>query len=216
MLCWDRFTPAAREVMRLTHGEVERAGHAYGGGEHLLLGLLAHGDNGAARLLTGHGLELADARDEIGRIVAETTRPDGAAALRGLGIDVDEVRRQLEATFGAVAVREASRQVARRPWWRGGRRTVPLWRGAVLYKRAQEIAAQLARRQGEGLVRPEHLLYGVLTDAKDPLGTGISRRSRRTVFAQTGLHEGGPHPVRLLLEGRDIDIDRLIATLARP
>jgi ATP-dependent Clp protease ATP-binding subunit ClpA len=216
MLCWDKLTPAAREVMHVTHGEVERAGHPYGGGEHLLLGLLAHGDNAAARLLTGHGLDLDTARDEVRRIVAETTRPDGVAALRSLGIDVAEVRRHLEASFGALAVREATWQVARRPWWRGGSRNVPLWRGAVLYKRALEAAARLARAQGEALVRPEHVLYGVLTDARDPLGTGISRRSRRAVFAQTGLREGGPHPVRLLLDAHDIDIDRLIATLARP
>lgn len=218
MLCWDKLAPDARMVMRLAYEEAERLGHSYGGGEHVLLGLLAHGakgDGGAARLLTGHGLDLDTARADVRRIVAETTRPDGAAALRGLGIDVAEVRRRLEASFGSTAVREATWQVARRPWWRGGTRVNPVWRRPVLYKRALDIAAELSGRQGEPMVGPEQLLYGVLTDACDPLGTGVSRRSRRDVFARTGLREGTPHPVRLLLDAHDIDIEGLIAaTLA--
>lgn len=81
----------------------------------------------------------------------------------------------------------------------------------MLYKRALEIAAQLALRQREALVSPGRLLYGVLADARDPLGTGISRRSRKNVFARTGLPDGGPHPVRLLLDAGGIDIEELIA-----
>ena len=214
MLCWDKLTPDGREVMRLAHGQAERLGHAYEGGEHVLLGLLAHGESAAARLLIDHGVDLATARADVGRIVARTTRVDGAAALRGLGIDVAQVRRQLEASFGTTAVREATWQVARRPWWRGGGQVTALWRRPVLYKRALDSAARLARRQGQPLTSPEHLLYGVLTDARDPLGTGVSRRSRRNMFAQTGLRKGSPHPVQLLLDAHGIDIDGLIgATL---
>jgi Clp amino terminal domain, pathogenicity island component len=213
MLCWDKLTPEAREALMLAHGEADRLGHAYEGGEHVLLGLLgllAGGENGAARLLTERGLDLAEARAGVRRIVAETTRPDGAAALRGWGIDVAEVRRQLEAGFGAVAVREATWQVARRPWWRGGGRVTPPWRKPVLYGRALELAARRARHRREALVSPEHLLYGVLADAREPLGTGLSRRGRKNVFAQTGLREGGPHTVRLLLDACGIDIDELV------
>jgi hypothetical protein len=52
-----------------------------------------------------------------------------------------------------------------------------------------------------------------VTDAKDPLGTGISRRTRKNAFAQIGLREGGPHPVRLLLNAHDINIDALAEAL---
>ncbi len=211
MLCWDKLAPDAREAMMLAHGEAERLAHPYEGGEHVLLGLLAHGDNAAARLLAERGLDLDAARAGVNQVVAEAARLDGMAALRDLGIDVAEVRRQLEASFGVVAVREAAWQVARRPWWRGGGRAAPLWRRAVLYKRALDIAVQLARRQREALVTPGCLLYGVLADARDPLGTGISRRSRSGVFARTGLRDGGPHPVRLLLDAHGIDIDELTA-----
>jgi hypothetical protein len=81
----------------------------------------------------------------------------------------------------------------------------------VLYKRALEAAARLACRESEALVTPKHLLFGVLTDARDPLGTGLSRRSRKHGFAQTGLCEGGPNPVRLLLDAHGIDIEELTA-----
>jgi hypothetical protein len=217
MLCWDKLDPDAREVMMLAHGEVHRLGHPYQGGEHLLLGLLAHGGTAAARLLTDRGLDLETARADLGRIVAETSRPDGAAALRALGIDLGEVRRQLEEGFGTVAVREATWQVARRPWWRGGRRIAPPWRRPVLHKRALELAAHLARDRRAPLVTPEHLLYGVLADARDPLGTGLTRRTRRHVFAQTGLPEGGPHPIRLLLNAHTIDLtDLTTAALMGP
>lgn len=216
MLCWDRLAPEAREAMRLAHGEAERLGHAHVGGEHVLLGLLAYAEGPAAggcpaaRPLTDHGLDLGTARTEVSRIVAETTRPDGAAALRSLGIDVAEVRRQLEASFGATAVHEATWQVARRPWWRGGGKANPLWRRPVLYKRAIDIAAHQARRRGKALVSAEHLLYGVLHDARDPLLTGMRRRGRTKIIAQTGLRESTPHPVRLLLDAHGVDIEGLI------
>lgn len=215
MVCWDLLDPQTRQAMHLAHGESERLGHAYEGGEHVLLGLLAEGDNPATRLLAGHGLDLDTTREAVGRIVAAMSRPDSASALRSLGIDVAEIRRQLEAGFGATAVREASWQVARRPWWRGGGCVTPIWRKPVLYKRALQTAADWARRRGSAtLIRPQDLLYGVLTDARDPLGTAISRRSRTSVFAQTGLREGAPHPVQLLLDAYDIDLDQLAAQAA--
>jgi hypothetical protein len=47
---------------------------------------------------------------------------------------------------------------------------------------------------------PRHLLYGVLCDARDPLGTLslLSRRSRRQL-ALLGFALGRPKPVRLRL-----------------
>jgi hypothetical protein len=55
---------------------------------------------------------------------------------------------------------------------------------------------------------PEHLLYGVLRVARDPLGSGLGRRGRREA-ARIGLRVGGPHPVRLLLGEHGIELDRL-------
>ena len=69
----------------------------------------------------------------------------------------------------------------------------------------------LSRKLMRGLwpsYRPEHLLYGVLRTARNPLGSGLGRRGRREV-ARLGLRVGAPHPVRLLLAEQGIDQNQL-------
>ena len=68
----------------------------------------------------------------------------------------------------------------------------------MLAKRALEMAARFAARRGDAGTEPQHLLYGVLCDARDPLGTQLSRRSRRQL-ALLGSAPGRPKPVRLQL-----------------
>lgn len=201
---------ATLQVRRLAEAERVRLGHPYLGDEHLLLGVLAHAASPAAKLLTDHGLELGTARVEIARIVDELgpLARDDAELLRELGVDVAEMRRRLESTFGAPAVHEAARQVRRRPWWRGRAQHTVLCGPPYLIKRAQLIACTTAGKRGDTQLRPEHLLYGVLRVARDPLGTELGRRGRREA-ARLGLPLGAPHPVRLLLAEHDIDLDRL-------
>jgi hypothetical protein len=135
-----------------------------------------------------------------------------AAALRALGIDAGEVRQRLEASFGAEAVHAAERRVRRRPRWHGGHpRPSPLC-VYQLAKRAMEFAARFAADRGDAGIGPQHLLYGVLQDARDPLGTQLSRRSRRQL-APLGFVPGRPNPVRLHLQARGIDPDQLAADL---
>lgn len=213
MWCWDLLSAETRTAMRLGQEECDRLEHPYFGGEHLLLGLLAAGHPPAAAWLVGRGVELAGARGEVARIVAEISGPDGIAALRQLGIDLGEVRRRIEANFGPMPVLEATRRVARRPWWRGRRHPNPAWRRPFLVKRALEFARDRAKRDGAPLIRPEHVLYGVLRDARDPVGTGISRRRRAEVVGQIGLTSTSPHPVRLLLAAHGIDLDQSLTDL---
>ena len=82
----------------------------------------------------------------------------------------------------------------------------------LLAKRAMEIAARFAADRGDAGIGPQHLLYGVLLDARDPLGTQLSRRSRRQL-APLGFAPGRPNPVRLQLPARGIDLQRLAADL---
>jgi len=56
------------------------------------------------------------------------------------------------------------------------------------------------------------LLYGLLRDARDLLGSS-SRRSRRQLAA-LGCTAGRPNPLRLLLESRGIDLTQLAAELS--
>jgi ATP-dependent Clp protease ATP-binding subunit ClpA len=124
----ERPSPASREILRLAEAERRRLGHPYLGDEHLLLGVLAHASNPAAAMLTDHGLDLPTTRAEIARIVNESgpIARDDADLLHDLGVDVAQMRRQLESTFGTLAVHEAARQVRRRPWWRGRAQHSPL------------------------------------------------------------------------------------------
>jgi hypothetical protein len=213
---WERLTPDGHDVLRLAYAEVHELGHPCLADEHVLLGLLRQHTSQAAALLRAQGLDLATARAELLR-VGPTLGPqaDPAGALRALGIEVEEVRRRLEATFGTHAVHAAERRVRRRPRWRGGHpRPSPLC-VYLLAKRSFLIAAQFADRRGDAGIGPDHLLYGVLQDARDPLGTQLSRRSRRQL-AGLGWTAGRPNPLRLLLEARGVDLTRLSTQLGGP
>jgi ATP-dependent Clp protease ATP-binding subunit ClpA len=212
---WQRLTPDGQDVIQLAYREARELGHPCLADEHVLLGLLRHGTSQAAALLRAEGLDLATARAELIR-VGPTLGPrvDPAGALRTLGIDAEEVRRQVEASFGTGALQAAERRVRRRPRWRGGHpRPSPLC-VYILAKRSFEMAARFADRRGEAGIGPEHLLYGLLQDARDPLGTQLSRRSRRELAA-LGWTAGRPNPLRLLLEARSVDLTQLAAALGQ-
>ncbi len=206
----QRPSAANRQIMRLAQVERRTLGHPYLGDEHLLLAVLAHGSNPAAAMLRERGLDLSGARTEIARIVnaAGPVAKDAAEVLGEFGVDLARMRRQLESSFGKLAVHEAERQVRLRPWWRGRAQTSPLCGPPQLIKRAQLIACTTAGERGEMEIGPQHLLHGVLRVARDPLGTGLGRRSRREI-GRLGLRAGAPHPVRLLLTEHRIDLERL-------
>jgi hypothetical protein len=82
----------------------------------------------------------------------------------------------------------------------------------LLAKRSFDIAAKYAEKRGDAGVGPQHLLYGLLRDARDPLGTRLSRRSRKELTI-LGWDEGRPNPLRLVLEARGIDVTRLAGEL---
>ena len=70
------------------------------------------------------------------------------------------------------------------------------------------FAAREAGRSGQEL-GPEHLLYGLLLDARDPAGTDMYPNERRE-HAYLGLPIRGPHPVRLLIEARGAALEELL------
>jgi hypothetical protein len=212
---WGRLTPDGREVIGLAYAEARELGHPGLADEHLLLGVLRQGNSPAAGLLRSAGLDLQTARADLEQ-VGPTLGPrvDPAAALRTLGIEIGRIQDRLEATFGSDAVHAAQRRVRRRPRWRGGHPGPSPLCGYLLAKRSMQFAAEFADRRGAAGIGPEHLLYGVLRDARDPLGTQLSRRSRREL---TGLGWTGnrPNPLRLLLEAHGIDLTHLAAQLGR-
>lgn len=211
---WQHLASDAREVMRLAYREVQAMGHPGLADEHILLGLLHEGSSPAAALLRERGLNLDIVRADL-RAVGPTLDPraDPATALRSLGIDVDHIRYRLEATFGAQAVRTAERRVRRRSWWRGGHRKPRPMCAYVVAKRALQFAADNAQQRGTAEITPQDLLYGLLRDAQDPLGTQLSQRSRSALTIH-GFNAGRPNPLQLILQGRGVDIHQLAIHLS--
>jgi ATP-dependent Clp protease ATP-binding subunit ClpA len=120
---FERFTEQAHLILDLARDEAERLGHRYLGPEHVLLGVLAEGQSGAAQLLRVRGVDLQAARAELLGLarqgVVPSPRPSDAELLGTVGIDLDSVRRTSEQTFGWQAVGEATWRVTRRRGWAG-------------------------------------------------------------------------------------------------
>src|ERR1700749_1796186 len=110
---FERFTKRARTVV--VHAqEIARAQHAATiGTEHLLLALYAVPEGLAAAILERLRVSRADVEADLAR-----GGPFDAEALAMLGIDLDEVRRQADETFGPGALERT--RAARAGGWRAG------------------------------------------------------------------------------------------------
>ena len=156
---FERFTPDAK---RIVVGGVElarRLHHDFLGSEHLLIALAGTGPNDATRAMIACGFDPERAQEDLERIVeasADDLDDADAAALRSIGVDLDEVRRRTEASFGPGALERHRR-------WRGHRRTrvcgLPFLPEA---KRGLELALREAIRLGQRSIGPEHVLLGLL------------------------------------------------------
>jgi len=207
-------TEAARKASGLAMMERQRLGHQYLGPEHLLLGLLRHGDNLAARVLVAHGLDLETVRAEIERLIVQGALPgpqlSDAETLAGIGIDLEQVTSQLIQTFGADAYREATYQV-------GQRATEPAIHQLagpppLIAMPAMELATEEALARGAQGIGPEHLLLGLLAEAERPVEAEtdpLHRRLRR----RFGLPERGDHGLKLLIEARGLTVAALRAAV---
>ena len=192
---FERFTEQAHRVLDLAREEAERCGHRYLGPEHVLLGLLAKGHSGAARVLRAHGVELAAARAGLRRLagqgVVPAPRPSDAQLLSALGIDLDAIRHNTEQAFGVRAVGEATWRVTRRHRWRASRVVwTPLCGPPFVAKRALQLAGEQAQAFGHDQVGPEHVLLGVLEDARQPADSTRGSRRHRRITAHVGLPDG--------------------------
>jgi ATP-dependent Clp protease ATP-binding subunit ClpC len=102
---FERLTDRARVAISLAQDSAVGLGHTYIGCEHLLLGLVREGTGVAAVVLRPRGIDEHAVRAAIVDMVGESTSSvtDGDA-LASLGIDLDEVRRRLEESFGPNAL----------------------------------------------------------------------------------------------------------------
>lgn len=81
-MVFERFSDQARNAVELARTEAGRLGHGHVGTEHLLLGILAEGENPAALALTGVGASLAGCRELAAEAVGEQSPPGAGAEVR--------------------------------------------------------------------------------------------------------------------------------------
>lgn len=175
---FERFTDEARQAVALAQEEATQLRHGWIGTEHLLLGVLRAGGDGA-RLLRGFGLELESVRDEVVRYIGRGEEDIDRDALATLGIDLDAVRERVEKAFGAGAL-------SRGRGCGGGH--VPFTPRA---KKALELTLRESIALGARELRADHLVLGLLRE-----GDGV---------AATLLHGHGIalDDVRARIRGRD-------------
>jgi hypothetical protein len=205
-------------ILELARAEAEGFGHRYLGPEHLVLGVLREGGSGAVRVLEAFGVELAAARAELGRLagrgVVPAPQPSDAELLGLLGIDLEAVRRRTEEAFGGMALGWAIREATRARRSGVGRvpRT-PLRDPPMLISQVLTHAGEQTRALGVGVINPELLLLGVVTDIQTPWPRCMRNRWTRQLHASVGLpgdYRGAAGP---LLEAFGVDLDRLAAAL---
>jgi len=150
---FERFTKRARTVVVHAQEIARERRSSTIGSEHLLLGLFAVPDGLAATILSRLQVDRTDVEADLGR-----GAPFDAEGLATLGIDLEEVRRQAEETFGPGAL---DRTQAAQGRWRGGH--IPFERDA---KKALELGLREAVHLGHGFIGTEHLLLGLLHDGR--------------------------------------------------
>lgn len=147
---FERFADSARQVVVLAQDEAATLHSGHIGTEHLLIALAAEPAGPAGRALRGLGLDAPRLREDARRPGA--IDPE---ALALLGIDLDEVRRRVEAAFGPGALER------RRPT--GGR--IPF---TPVGKKTLELALRQALSRGETSIGTHHILLGLLQAEDEP------------------------------------------------
>lgn len=142
---FERFSKEAKGAVLGGFSEAERLGHDHVNSMHLLLALTIGRDSTAAVIeesgITSELVEAALTTDDLG---------DDAEALGALGIDLDEVTRAVEASFGEGAL-------SRGPVPR--KKRAPMSSGA---RKALELSLREAIQLGDKRIGSEHILLGVL------------------------------------------------------
>jgi ATP-dependent Clp protease ATP-binding subunit ClpA len=164
---FERFTHEARAVVVGAQEQARGLRHTWIGCEHLLLSILDRPETAGATVLARMGVTAPLLRAAIEDRIGAGARLGDADALRTLGIDLDEVRRRVEASFGRGALDvPPRRKPSRLPWRRrdwGPMGHIPFTPRA---KRVLERSLREALALGDRHIGVEHLLLGVL----DPKG----------------------------------------------
>ncbi len=151
---FNKFTERARKVLSLAQEEAQRFNHTYIGTEHLLLGLVREGDG------------------------------VGAKVLSNLDVDLNTVRRKVEASIG-----------------RGDRIVLGEIGLTPRAKKVIELAVDEGRRMNHHYVGTEHLLLGLIREEEGIAAgvlkeLGVDLAKARTQTLQLLSQASGPYEAR--------------------
>ncbi|MFC0115263.1 Clp protease N-terminal domain-containing protein [Kibdelosporangium aridum] len=148
---FERFTTTVRNVVIGAQHEARLSGAVEIGSTDLLVALIRSQDETAARLLDGHQLTVEELTEEFDRVKRRGGLTDEeAAALSAVGVDIENVIRSVEATFGKDALAPAGRP----------KRHVPFSTEA---KRTLEQCLKEALSRKHKYIGSEHLLLALLS-----------------------------------------------------
>jgi ATP-dependent Clp protease ATP-binding subunit ClpA len=143
---FERFTDPARQCVAGAQEEAFRMDSGYIGTQHLLISLAGEPRGLGGRVLRELGVTADDLRDDAQRIEPGAIDPE---ALATLGIDLEEVRRRVEETFGHGALSRGRAACSDR---------IPFSPKA---KKTLERALHSARALGDNFIGSEHILLGL-------------------------------------------------------
>lgn len=150
---FEKFTDRAKRAIALAQDEALALEHDFIGTEHILLGLIRTDGGVAQELLAEQGVTTERARGQTVALLTEAgVTPEGrlapAKALATIGIDVAEIQRRADESFGA------------------GRFKFPRPSFTPRAKRTLELTLREARAMKHERIETEHLLLALLDDAE--------------------------------------------------
>jgi ATP-dependent Clp protease ATP-binding subunit ClpA len=159
---FERFTGKARQVVVEAQEEARTRKADEIRTEHLLAALYAvpdtaAPDNLALTVLDRFGLEKADVLRDVDRLHTDAQPTLDAEALSTIGIDLDEVRRQVEEAFGPGALDRTRAALGGKAGRLFGH--IPFEGPA---KKALELALREALRLEHNYIGTEHILLGLI------------------------------------------------------
>jgi ATP-dependent Clp protease ATP-binding subunit ClpA len=165
---FERFTDKARIVVIAAKTAARDHGDDQIGLAHMLYGLVTS-DGVAARALAALGVDEAAVERELGRAATAGGAPAGlsgegdgdAEALAAIGIDLDEIKRKIEESFGPGALDRVPLTPKGPLNWTGDR--FPIGEQAKL---SLAMSIRDARALHHNYIGTEHLLLGVLRAAE--------------------------------------------------
>jgi ATP-dependent Clp protease ATP-binding subunit ClpA len=164
---FERFNES-RAIVVGAQAHARRLHHGHVGCEHLLLAL-ADTANPTSALLAEAGATPARIEAGLAALLGPASRTDDKSALAALGIDLDEVRKAVEANFGPDALNAALPRGRRRfrggRWRRRQRGCGPLF-GQLPFtpraKRCLDLSLREALRLKHNYIGVEHIALGLL------------------------------------------------------